>query len=156
MTTTILEMREELEKRLARGWKEDETTGCHVWQKGPRSHPYGRMKHKGVSHYTHRVAWTLAYGPIPPGMVVQHSCDNPACVNPHHLRVGTQHDNVHDSMSKGRKPPIERKLSWYDAVAIREAWERGRGKIKQVDMAQMWGISEQHVNNIIHYRKWAA
>jgi hypothetical protein len=89
-------------------------------------------------------------------MVVQHSCDNPACVNPHHLRVGTQHDNVHDSMSKGRKPPIERKLSWYDAVAIREAWERGRGKIKQVDMAQMWGISEQHVNNIIHYRKWAA
>lgn len=156
MTTTILELRGVLEPRLQRGWKLDETTGCHVWQKGPRAHPYGRLKHKGVSHYTHRVAYTLSHGPIPDGMVVQHTCDNPACVNPDHLRVGTQCENVHDALSKGRMTPPVRKLTWYDVVALREAWERGRGRIKQTDLALMWGISEQHVNNIIHYRKWAS
>lgn len=52
--------------------------------------------------YAHRVAWELTYGPIPNGLRVLHTCDNPRCVNPGHLMLGTQSDNIADSMRKGR------------------------------------------------------
>lgn len=53
----------------------------------------------------HRFAWEQANGrPVPRGKVVMHTCDNPRCANPAHLRVGTQRENVHDAMRKGRRP----------------------------------------------------
>lgn len=52
--------------------------------------------------YAHRAAYESEYGPIPPGMVVRHKCDNPPCVNPEHLEVGTQADNAKDMSVRGR------------------------------------------------------
>ena len=148
--------REKLLQKMSKKWDLSELTGCHVWHT-PLPGAYGRMRVGGGGRmYAHRLSYLLHKGAIPEDMNVLHQCDNPQCVNPEHLFLGTQRENVEDCMRKGRKPPFERKLNWYDVVAIREAWERGRGKIKQVDMALMWGISEQHVNNIIHYRKWAS
>lgn len=57
---------------------------------------------KFVKVYQHRVAYEQAHGQIPPGMVVMHSCDNPPCVNPDHLIIGTQSENVRDMYHKGR------------------------------------------------------
>lgn len=54
----------------------------------------------------HRVSWILSYGEIPQGMLVLHHCDNTFCVNPTHLFLGTQRDNVHDALAKGRMPQI--------------------------------------------------
>ena len=51
----------------------------------------------------HRVSWELHNGPIPPGKIIMHSCDHPWCVNPAHLSVGTQKDNMADCIAKGRK-----------------------------------------------------
>lgn len=54
------------------------------------------------SLYGHRAAWILAHGPIPDGLVICHHCDNPRCVNPSHLFLATQGDNIRDAMNKGR------------------------------------------------------
>jgi hypothetical protein len=79
--------------------------GCWEW-KGQIGHGgYGRLFAGGRSRESkpaHRVSWELHYGPIPPDLFVCHHCDNPKCVRPSHLFIGTAADNVHDSMAKGR------------------------------------------------------
>lgn len=64
---------------------------------------YGQIEHCGRALRAHRVAYELANGPIPLGMVICHSCDNPRCVNVDHLFIGTQADNMADMVAKGRK-----------------------------------------------------
>lgn len=56
----------------------------------------------GNNYRVHRLAWILAHGPIPAGMVVCHSCDNPSCYRVSHLFLGSQKDNIEDKMKKGR------------------------------------------------------
>jgi hypothetical protein len=74
---------------------------CWEWQ-GARSHGYGRLRLRRRLFLAHRVAYTLAKGPIPPGAVVMHACDNPPCCNPAHLSLGTMLDNARDMDAKGR------------------------------------------------------
>lgn len=81
--------------------------GCWVWQKNVRANfPHGVMgwnfnKKKG-NWQAHRVAYTIWKGDIPEGMFVLHSCDNPRCVNPDHLHLGTQKDNMIEMRERGR------------------------------------------------------
>lgn len=77
-------------------------TPCREWM-GPRlPSGYGRLSRDGQRWYVHRWVWTLANGPIPEGMQVCHRCDNPPCFRLDHLFLGTQLDNMHDKVSKGR------------------------------------------------------
>ncbi len=66
----------------------------------------GKISPAGYGYYrgkrAHRIAWELYNGKIPDGKIICHSCDNPRCVNPAHLFCGTQYDNIHDGMRKGR------------------------------------------------------
>src|SRR5437899_1610730 len=91
------------------------TEGCWYWT-GPVAGatsggiPYGRatvrIEHHGKRAYirAHRLSWQVNFGDIPPGLFVCHHCDNPLCVSPDHLFLGTHMDNVRDAMSKGRFP----------------------------------------------------
>lgn len=64
--------------------------------------PYGWVYRNGKRQRAHRAAYEEAHGPIPPGMVVRHKCDNPPCINPAHLELGTRADNNRDMWQRGR------------------------------------------------------
>jgi len=79
--------------------------GCWVWSASRTgSGGYGQVRNEwGELEFSHRVAWRPANGPIPDGLNVCHKCDYPPCVRPGHLFLGTQLENIHDSMRKGRQ-----------------------------------------------------
>jgi hypothetical protein len=106
--------------------------GCWEWKRARTRCNYGQL---ADSTRAHRFAYELFVGPIPPGMCVLHRCDNPPCTNPAHLFLGTNGDNVHDSVAKGRF--TGRKLNAEKARAIREALAAGQSHF---DLAKQYGV----------------
>lgn len=88
---------------MDRFWsKVKKSEGCWEWQATLSNKGYGQFRVDGKLALSHRFAYELAKGPILKGLHILHSCDNPACVNPDHLSVGTRADNMQDMTSKGR------------------------------------------------------
>jgi len=79
---------------------------CLLWTGAVRGRGYGviTLSYPRTQWYVHRLMWTYHWGPIPPGLIVMHSCDTPACVEITHLSVGTHRDNALDKVAKGRAP----------------------------------------------------
>lgn len=119
----------------ARFWsKVDKTGDCWVWTAGTRgrgSHRYGAIRINGKNRSAHRVSWELTNGPIPGGLVVCHHCDNPPCVRPDHLFLGTVQDNALDRDRKGRSglPASNQNPDHirHRAAGIRAYWEQHPG-----------------------------
>lgn len=89
---------------------EKQKTGkrCWIWQ-GRKSGEYGHFEINGKAMYVHRFSYELHNGPIPKGLFVCHACDNPPCVNPKHLWLGTHRENIQDWVKKGRISRKERR-----------------------------------------------
>lgn len=83
-------------------WSQIERTeNCWLWH-GPVRGRYGHIYANGKNRAAHRIAYGLTFGPIPDGLLVLHHCDNPVCVRPDHLFLGTARDNTLDMYAKGR------------------------------------------------------
>ena len=76
--------------------------GCWEWQGTKDSQRYGRLKVNGKPIFAHRFSYSIFKGPLQPGLCIMHTCDNPPCCNPEHLRQGTHGDNMRDKVNKGR------------------------------------------------------
>lgn len=116
---------EPLSKRFAKQIEKRGPDECWPWKGGRNGEGYGRIYFDGNTHNAQRAAWILFRGPIPEGMFVCHSCDNPYCVNPAHLFLGTPTDNMRDRDAKGRQARGERdgnaKLTEDNVRAIRRS-----------------------------------
>ena len=136
-----------LDKRF---WRSVDTSGdCWLWTACLWPNGYGRISVKGRAVGTHRVAYELAYGPIPTGMFVCHKCDVPACVNPDHLFLGTNTDNVRDMWAKGRGKgldPHNGKLTRFQRV---QAVERVRNGETRTAVAAHLGVTRQAITHLI-------
>ena len=108
----------------------------------------------------HRLSYVLHHGEIPDGMIVRHACDNPLCVNPDHLLLGTQADNVADRVQRGRsysqvgESNHSSKLS-VDAVRQILALLSSPSPPKQKDIAAQFGVSCETICAIKKRRNWA-
>ena len=88
--------------------RDDERGFCQVWTGYRDRQGYGLVMRQAISTspmLAHRYAWMQLHGPIPEGAVIRHRCDNPPCVEPTHLLIGTQADNIHDRQVRGRHRP---------------------------------------------------
>jgi len=143
--------------------KVDKTGSCWLWQGVLYPNGYGRIRFRGREEYTHRVSYILAHGPILAGMSICHKCDVRNCVNPDHLFMGTQKDNMADMVSKSRQAPpdITKRvgtdngrsvLSESDVLAIRRNFVYTRGIYQK--LALKYSVTPEMIGNIIRRSSW--
>jgi hypothetical protein len=139
--------------------KVEKSDGCWVWRASTDSRTgYGRFGlHPGAAPWlAHRVSYSLFVGPIPDGLWVLHHCDNPPCVRPDHLFVGTHGDNMADAAAKGRLATGEKngqaKLTAEKVGAIRR--EYVSGSVSHRELAGRYGVGRSHIGAILRGERW--
>lgn len=165
---------ESIERRLQNGSMPIPFSGCTIWFKASVPKGYGVIFHNKKQTYTHRVSYELNKGRIPDGMCVLHHCDTPSCINPEHLFLGTQKDNVIDCINKKRNfilpknfgnlnstrvnPKIVQgenngmsKITWKIVDEIRTMHAN---KISDYDISKKYNISKCQVNKITRNKSW--
>lgn len=115
---------------------------CRLWLGGKNNKGYGSLNYDGKTDKAHRVAYLIANGAIPPGLHVLHRCDNRACVNPSHLFLGSNKDNIEDKVAKDR---ASKKLTQESALEIKGMV--GTGTPQSV-IAEMFGVTQSCVSRI--------
>lgn len=133
-------------------------TGCHVWTGAISSGGYGAFhlsKPRRVVR-AHRFAWECEHGPIPAGECVCHRCDNPSCVNPRHMFLGTQAENMADKKKKAREARgqtlPQTKLTADQVLTIRGAWNSG--VVRQKQLAEAFGVHQAQISRIVRRKDW--
>jgi hypothetical protein len=145
-------------------------TRCWMWVGGRSKNGYGRLKERGFWILAHRRSWELHRGAIPVGLLVCHHCDNPSCVRPSHLFVGTDADNKADCVAKGRQargakcapinpnPPVLQgmkhgRAKLTDAIVLQIRAECAAGEFQHV-VAKRHGVCQAMVNHIVTRKRW--
>jgi len=158
-----------IEERFWR--KVKKSTGCWNWTASCFKHPrtreetYGcfwvgdKREKTGKMATAHSIAWMLVKGEIKDGLKVLHKCDNPRCVNPEHLFLGTQMDNVQDMINKGRgkkqrgSKHYNAKLTEQEVKEIRSLYQRGTGRNNPGNsqmLAKKYGITQATIYDVMH------
>jgi hypothetical protein len=126
-------------------------SGCWEWFRGRDSWGYGVVRHDLKSEHASRVSYRVYRGPIPGGMLVRHKCDNPPCVNPDHLELGTDWDNRQDSKKRDR-PHKRPGISIATAQAVGRAVMLGE---TTSSIVRRLGVNNETVSRIRYGKTWS-
>ncbi len=143
---------------IKRFWSKVQKTGhCWLWTASRNYNGYGNFSLDGKTFLAHRIAFFLSNGISLSELFVCHKCDNPACVNPEHLFLGTQRDNMQDSLKKGRKPSYpgskngRAKLTETEVNEIRRLHLEG---YTSTPLIRKFGVCKSQINNIVAGSQW--
>lgn len=150
-----------LAKRLANGINSAPDGQCWEWTRVCNQYGYGQLRISGRMVYAHRLAYELGVCPIPDGMHVLHQCDNPRCINPAHLSIGTRSQNMKECSQRGRsRIPNPAKLGEQNGSAklrdvdVRSIRRLLSGGWTQLAIAERFGVSQQTIANIKRGKVW--
>lgn len=132
---------------------------CWPWLGDVQAYGYGRFHWKGRQQIATRVMWDITHSEVVPADIcVCHTCDNPICVNPRHLFLGTKDDNNKDAKRKGRmkgavgEKHSKAKLTDADVIAIRAAFKRGN--VTKSALASKYGVGRTAIRAVIDGSHW--
>jgi hypothetical protein len=135
--------------------KVNKTETCWLWTGAMLKTGYGSIRVNHKAERAHRVAYELSVGPIQAGRILLHSCDNPLCVNPSHLRPGDKRENTNDAIARGQHATGERsarsKLSGNDVKIIKAAIAAG---ITGRSLAKTFSVDETTISHIKLGKSW--
>ena len=129
-------------------------TGCWEWTKYRDPSGYGRSEYEGEV-MAHRISFLAFVGSIPGGLHVLHRCDNPCCINPRHLFLGTNADNVKDRVSKGRQQSVAKELNPRAKLTEAEVAEIRAADATQAQLARRYGVCPSTIGYIRRRETWA-
>jgi hypothetical protein len=153
---------DDLEARFWSQMKTDPNSGCWIWGAGRNGSRYGGLTIGGKNIRAHRLSLVLSTGQDRPDMMALHSCDNPLCCNPKHLRWGTAFENTHDALNRGRFNVGDRtgennpkaKLTIADVEKIRSVHKPG--VTGYATIAKQFGVAKRTIKDVILRRTWAS
>lgn len=144
--------------RLLKYIKVNEVTGCWEWQGSCNTTGlhYARLRINGVGVLCHRLTFKLFSGNIPGNMLVLHHCDNPPCINPKHLFLGSYSDNIKDALDKNRMARGEKngrsKLTDNKVLSIRKKHSTGEYTLE--GLAIEYSVDQHTIFDVIKRRTW--
>lgn len=147
-----------LEERFREKFRKVDS-GCWIWEAGQHPDGYGLIWDGERSARAHRVSYEIQEGEIPEGAYILHECDNPPCVNPDHLYVGNQQDNMDDAKDSGSfdnqvsgEEHPDSKLTEEDVEEIRSKYENP--EVSTYDLSEEYGVKPYHISRIIRGEAW--
>lgn len=136
------------------GKKED---ACWEWLASKNKKGYGLFRYQNKNVSTHRYSWILHYGEIPDELFVLHKCDNPSCVNPKHLFLGTNEDNMKDMSRKGRSGAMSGNLhpnSKLSEDIVVEIFNLKKNGLLGKEIADIYNVTPQLISGILNGKGW--